>query len=43
MLDNELSLSEEIMSTVIPRDFQFPDLKYLEKSDPLVHVETLMI
>lgn len=43
MLDNESSLSEEIMSTVIPQDFRFHDLKYSGKSDHLVHVETLII
>ncbi|KAH9651158.1 putative disease resistance RPP13-like protein 1 [Citrus sinensis] len=39
MLDEESPLSTEIMSTVIPRDFSFPDLKYSCRSDPLVHIE----
>ena len=39
MLDEESSLSAEIMGTVIPRDFHFPDLKYSRRSDPLVHIE----
>ena len=39
MLDEESPLSAEIMSTVIPRDFRFPDLKYSGRSDPLVHIE----
>ncbi|XP_024036872.1 uncharacterized protein LOC127898770 [Citrus sinensis] len=39
MLDEESSLSTEIMGTVIPRDFRFPDLKYSRRSDPLVHIE----
>ena len=39
MLDEESPLSAEIMSTVIPRDFRFSDLKYSGKSDPLVHIE----
>ena len=39
MLDEKSSLSAEIMGTVIPRDFRFPDLKYSGRSDPLVHIE----
>ena len=39
MLDEESPLSAEIMGTVIPRDFRFPDLKYSGRSDPLVHIE----
>ncbi|XP_052292038.1 uncharacterized protein LOC127900828 [Citrus sinensis] len=39
MLDEESPLSAEIMSTIIPRDFRFPDLKYSGTSDPLVHIE----
>ena len=39
MLDEESPLSAEIMGTVIPRDFRFPDLKYSERSDSLVHIE----
>ena len=39
MLDEESLLSTEIMGTVIPRDFCFPDLKYSGRSDPLVHIE----
>ena len=39
MLDDESPLSAEIMGTVIPRDFHFPDLKYSGRSDPLVHIE----
>lgn len=39
MLDNESPLSKEIMNIVIPRDFRFPDLKYLGRSNPSVHVE----
>lgn len=39
MLDEESPLSTAIMSTVIPRDFRFPDLKYSGRSDPLVHIE----
>ena len=39
MLDEESLLSTEIMGTVIPRDFRFPDLKYSGRSDPLVHIE----
>lgn len=39
MLDKESPLSTEIMGTVIPRDFRFPDLKYSGRSDPLVHIE----
>lgn len=39
MLDNESPLSEEIISTIILRDFRFSDLKYSGKSDPLVHVK----
>ena len=39
MLDEESPLSTEIMGTVIPRDFRFPDLKYSGRSDPLVHIE----
>lgn len=39
MLDNESPLSEDIMSTVILRDFRFSNLKYLGRSDPLVLVE----
>ncbi|XP_024046493.1 uncharacterized protein LOC112100863 [Citrus clementina] len=39
MLDEESPLSIEIMSTIIPRDFRFPDLKYSGRSDPLVHIE----
>lgn len=38
-LDNESLLSEEIMGTMIPRDFRFLDLKYSRKSDLLVHIE----
>ena len=39
MLDEESPLSAEIMGTVIPRDFRFPDLKYSGRNDPLVHIE----
>lgn len=39
MLYNESSLSAEIMDTVIPRDFYFPDLKYSGRTNPLVHIE----
>ncbi|XP_024041512.1 uncharacterized protein LOC112098939 [Citrus clementina] len=39
MLDEESPLSAEIMGTVIPRDFRFPDLKYSGRSDPLVNIE----
>ena len=39
ILDEESSLSAEIMGTVIPRDFRFPDLKYSGRSDPLMHIE----
>ena len=39
MLDEESPLSAEIMGTIIPRDFRFPDLKYSGRSDPLVHIE----
>ena len=39
MLDGESSLSTEIMSVVIPRDFRFPYLKYSGRTDPLVHIE----
>ncbi|XP_052299551.1 uncharacterized protein LOC127903038 [Citrus sinensis] len=39
MLDEESPLSTEIMGTIIPRDFRFPDLKYSGRSDPLVHIE----
>lgn len=39
MLDSKSPISKEIMSTIIPRDFWFPDLKYFEKSDPLVYIE----
>ena len=35
----ESPLSTEIMSTIIPRDFRIPDLKYSGRSDPLVHIE----
>ena len=38
-LDDESPFLAEIMGTVIPRDFRFPDLKYSEKSDPLVHIK----
>ena len=39
MLDRESSLSAEIMSVVIPRDFRLPELKYSGRTDPLVHIE----
>ena len=39
MLDEESPLSIDIMGTIIPRDFRFPDLKYSGRSDPLVHIE----
>ena len=39
MLDEESPLSIEIMGTIIPKDFRFPDLKYSGRSDPLVHIE----
>ena len=39
MLDEKSPLSAEIMGTVIPRDFHFPDLKYSGRSDLLVHIE----
>lgn len=39
MLDNKSLLSKEIMNTVIPRDFQFLDIKYFGRSDSLVHVK----
>ena len=39
MLDGESLISAEIMSTIIPRDFRFPDLKYSGRTDPLVHIE----
>lgn len=39
MLDEESPLSAEIMGTVIPRDFRFPDLKYSGRNNPLVHIE----
>ena len=41
MLDEESPLLAEIIGTMIPRDFCFPDLKYYRKSDLLVHVERL--
>lgn len=39
ILDDESPLSVEIIETIIPRDFRFPDLKYSERSDPLMHIE----
>lgn len=39
ILDEESPLSAEIIGTMIPRDFHFPDLKYCRKSDMLVHIE----
>ena len=39
MLDGESPLSAEIMRAVIPRDFHLPDLRYLGRTDPLVHIE----
>lgn len=39
ILDNKSPLSEEIMSTRIPWDFRFLDLKYSGKTNPLVHIE----
>ena len=38
MFDGESTLSAEIMSAVIPRDFLFPDLKYSGRTDSLVHI-----
>lgn len=38
-LDDESPFSVEIMGTMIPRDFHFPDLKYSGRSDPLMHIE----
>lgn len=39
MLYDESPLSAEIMDTVIPKDFYFPDLKYFGRTNPLVHIE----
>ena len=39
MLDEQSLLSTEIMGTVIPRDFRFPNLKHSGRSDLLVHIE----
>lgn len=39
MLDNKSRLLVEIISTIIPMDFHFPDLKFSGKNDPLVHIE----
>ena len=39
MLDEESPLSAEIIGTIIPRDFRFPNLTYSGKSNSLVHIE----
>lgn len=39
MLDNESSLSTEIMNTIIPMDFYFPNLKFSRKGDPLMYIK----
>ncbi|KAH9715068.1 hypothetical protein KPL71_020894 [Citrus sinensis] len=39
MLDGESPLAAEIMRAVIPRDFRLPDLRYLGRTNPLVHIE----
>lgn len=39
MLDNEFPFSIEIMSATIPRDLHFPNFKFYEKSDLLMHIE----